>query len=982
MNLRRLVTGAVLWWSCAVTAWSASEVLEIAGARGGLCVHLGSGDGALVMELASESRCIVHGLDADPLAVAKARNALIAKRLYGQAAVEEWNAATLPYGDNVVNLLVVDKAGQVSRDEMMRVLAPGGVLCVREAGGKWTRTVKPRPPGMDDWPQWRHGADRNPVSKDTLVDVPGRIQWLSFQGKQGKEMLTAGGRNYTSDSGLLRVRDSFNGLPLWNVKVDAKIRPAATPDGVFVVIKGVLHHLDGATGKTTREYPDAGSPATILHARHGSDDILVSCTDDALIALRAGDGKVLWRMALDSPRAISIGSTPAQVIVISGDPRAAAAPSTLLALDLVTGKPRWQRNDLPWIKTCYRSSIGGDAIAFEVGRYAIPKGMDQDKGVVTAIHFLAANDGRSLKDHAYMPAMRHDETPRAFFVDGKVVMHQGETKNQPTTLAIFNDLTSNPQIVPTVHQRRFPLYCHPPVATERFFIYGELGFTDWKTFEHRNNPITRGSCGRDSEGIIPANGLLYVFTNSCSCFSMLNGVAALATAYPRPPQDTHPLIKGPAFGSSIRAATTGAGSWPMYRGDGYRTGSSATTVPAKVRQVWEAKPAAPDFAGPALEEWNEYPFATGPLTPPVIAEGLVVVAQPHTHRVLAYNAANGQAAWDFTANGRIDSAPTIVDGMVLFGSRSGWMYCLKAADGTLVWRLRLAPDERRIVHCGQVESPWPTAGSVLVDNGIAYASAGLHPLTDGGMRVYAVDIRSGTLKWKQVVTDMGYNDNAWRGRMGLDQDYSDLLVQDGERIALSRWVFDPASGKNEYLFQNSFYRIGRDGAYLTRGTWSYGYPMNRPRVRRPLQVGSGRMVFGINKGADPSKFKWEPTGGAPIRQAPKLFRRDFKPGEAFNVQWSEQKNDTESRIGLYFPANRTAEDSTWSAPYPGWVEGMVLTTERLFLYAEGKLKTHAISDGALLHEMPLAQPVWDGLAAADGRLYLTTMDGRLLCLGQ
>jgi len=331
MNVRHIAMGAVLWWSCMATVWSASEVLDIAGVRGGLCVHLGSGDGALVMEIASESRCIVHGLEADPLAVAKARNALIAKRLYGQVAVEEWSSATLPYGDNVVNLLVVDKPGQVSREEMLRVLAPGGVMCVREAGGKWTRTVKPRPAGMDDWPQWRHGADRNPVSKDTLVDVPGRIQWLSFQGKQGKEMLTSGGRNYTSNSGLLRVRDSFNGLPLWSVTVDAKVRPAATPDGVFVVIKGVLQYLDGATGKIRREYRDAGSPTTLLHARHSSNNVLVSCTDDALIALQADDGKLLWRLDLVAPRAISIGSTPDQVIVISGDTRSAAAPSTVMA---------------------------------------------------------------------------------------------------------------------------------------------------------------------------------------------------------------------------------------------------------------------------------------------------------------------------------------------------------------------------------------------------------------------------------------------------------------------------------------------------------------------------------------------------------------------------------------------------------------------------------------------------------------------------
>ena len=38
--------------------------------------------------------------------------------------------------------------------------------------------------------------------------------------------------------------------------------------------------------------------------------------------------------------------------------------------------------------------------------------------------------------------------------------------------------------------------------------------------------------------------------------------------------------------------------------------------------------------------------------------------------------------------------------------------------------------------------------------------------------------------------------------------YSDLMVKDGNRVALSRWLFDPATGKNEYLFQNSFYQGG------------------------------------------------------------------------------------------------------------------------------------------------------------------------------
>jgi outer membrane protein assembly factor BamB len=562
-------------------------------------------------------------------------------------------------------------------------------------------------------------------------------------------------------------------------------------------------------------------------------------------------------------------------------------------------------------------------------------------------------------------------------------MHQAETgKDTPTTLALFKDLTRTPQIVPTVYPRSFPLFCHPPVATERFFIYGEMGFTDWKTFEHHSNPITRGACGRESEGLIPANGLIYVFPKSCSCFSMLNGVAALAPAYAHPVEDAQPLVKGPAYGAPRPPAPAARDPWPMYRGDAWRSGSTTTTVPAKLRTLWSTTVEQPAFKGPALEEWKEYPFATGPLTPPVIAQGLVVVAQPHTHRVLAFNAEDGKPVWEFTANGRVDSAPTISDGLCLFGCRSGWLYCLDARDGRLAWRLRLAPADLRIVHCGQVESPWAAAGSVLVSDGVAYASAGVHPLTDGGLRVYALDPRSGAVKWKQVVSDMEYDDHTWKGRLGLDQDYTDLMVRDGERVALSRWVFDPASGKNEYLFQNSFYRLGADGAYLTRGAWSYGYPMNRPRIRRPLQVGRERAVFGTNKGADPSKFSWEPTQGAPQRQALKLFRRDFAPGEKFDVQWAEQKNDTESRIGLFFPANRTAENSTWSAAYPGWPEAMVLAGDHLFLYAEGKLKAFAAKDGTLLGEAPLAQPVWDGVAATGERLYVSTMGGDVMCLAK
>jgi len=48
----------------------------------------------------------------------------------------------------------------------------------------------------------------------------------------------------------------------------------------------------------------------------------------------------------------------------------------------------------------------------------------------------------------------------------------------------------------------------------------------------------------------------------------------------------------------------------------------------------------------------------------------------------------------------------------------------------------------------------------------------------------------------------------------------------------------------------------------------------------------------------------------------------------------------------------------------------------------GTLWTASTADGAKLGQRQLkSPPVWDGMAAAAGRLYVSTQDGSLLCLG-
>ena len=65
------------------------------------------------------------------------------------------------------------------------------------------------------------------------------------------------------------------------------------------------------------------------------------------------------------------------------------------------------------------------------------------------------------------------------------------------------------------------------------------------------------------------------------------------------------------------------------------------------------------------------------------------------------------------AGGRVDSPPTFHQGRLLFGSHDGWVYCLRAADGALIWRFRALPD-RLMCAYGQVESAWPVCGFAVI----------------------------------------------------------------------------------------------------------------------------------------------------------------------------------------------------------------------------------------------------------------------------
>ena len=124
MNIKGILAAGLILSATNLYAMDAAETVRHSGIRGGIVVHLGCGDGRQTASMWLNGSYLVHGLDTDADQVAKARAYVRSKDLYGPVSVAQYDGTTLPYGDNIVNLIVADTLGNVSEEEAMRVLTP------------------------------------------------------------------------------------------------------------------------------------------------------------------------------------------------------------------------------------------------------------------------------------------------------------------------------------------------------------------------------------------------------------------------------------------------------------------------------------------------------------------------------------------------------------------------------------------------------------------------------------------------------------------------------------------------------------------------------------------------------------------------------------------------------------------------------------------------------------------------------------------
>ncbi len=115
-------------------------------------------------------------------------------------------------------------------------------------------------------------------------------------------------------------------------------------------------------------------------------------------------------------------------------------------------------------------------------------------------------------------------------------------------------------------------------------------------------------------------------------------------------------------------------------------------------------------------------------------------------KVTCLDASTGEARWSFYTGGPVRLCPTVHKGKVYVGSDDGFVYCLRAADGGLVWRYRPCDENRQIPGNGRLVSVRPVRTGLVIQDDVVYFCSGLFPTE--GVSVCALSATDGTVVWK------------------------------------------------------------------------------------------------------------------------------------------------------------------------------------------------------------------------------------------
>ena len=909
--------------------------------------------------------------------------------------------------------------------------------------GKWVVATKPYPTNQDEWTHWLHGPDNNAVSTDKVVGVSRNLQWVQpplwtrnhnlVPGVSA--MVSANGRIFTiideahtgigsmPDRWKLVARDAFNGMPLWSKPIEdwgwehwsdkeygvfmrfknphqVMRRLVAVGDKVYVTpgYYAPVHVLDGATGKhlarfkgTEKTFEINYHEGLLILAQNRSLGTAGKVPEVAILGVDAETGAIRWRSEGYrgiTPKADRLKESPDIVLTIGDDKVFCIDRDRIVCLDRADGTKRWQAarpKPVESRQAAENSKRKGTQSNYWYDYY-VPDlcTLVYSDGVLFFSQMVKNTQGKQLKEATLAAfdaetgkplwdfdccTFAHLTPPDVFVVDGLVWTLQESSKALVGLEPRTGRVKRTHPVADVFWVGRGHHKCWRNKATETYLLAGRL-FTEFVDFQSGETTIQHWVKGHCRYGFMPANGMLYFPSHNCGCFPtlLLKGFLALSsTESPKAPA-VAPLEKGPAFGQKVTETDSRRADWPTYRRDNRRTGSYPAALPVKLAETWNVT-------------------LGGNLTPPTIAGGNVYVADRDAHVLYGLDEQSGKVKWSTIVGGRIDTPPSYAEGRVVFGARDGYVYCLRAETGDLIWKFRAAPDDLRVVAFGQIESAWPVFGSVLIEEGTVYCTAGRSSNLDGGITAYALRAETGqVLRTRKLAADL--TSGGERGGSIL----ADVLVSDGDHLrmrgrALNKSDLAPADSgpKSKQVSVSGSQSLKLYGGF-TDDTWfNANFWVIGKGVGAHLVVFDAKQAYGIR----PYKSR-----------ALVSYKNDvFRPATTGYqlLSWSLAVKDSAEKARRGKSAGKKDGGTAWSVQTPLRAQSMLLADNALYLagtpdkvdkadpwkYIDGRgggvLAVHSKTDGRKLAEHNLTSPpVYDGLAASDGSMFVVTKSGAVI----
>jgi outer membrane protein assembly factor BamB len=963
MNLKMLPVAIVLLLSLAIPA-NASEsataalALREAGRKNGLCLVVGETDGKLTAALAKASSMYVQGCTRSSTAVQPARKALVAAGVVARSSIVLRESAHLPYADNLINLLVCANLGKsgVSAAEVLRVLTPGGVAllggagsasaALKKAGGKGTKATrsfltftKPLNQNMDVWTHNLGGPDMSYVNSDKAAGPWAGIRWVAdprwgaltaaYHGR-----VTAGGQLYYIENraapggkilAWLVARDAWNGCELWRLPAGplpkySNVGATLTCDESRVYCVEDNKTLIARDGRSGRKLREyaPGFRPTVVTSM-GS--VLLTCDmsiSPAVATRVAALEKKSGRLLWKRP---GIAHPPAE----NGTAFVLTAKD-LEAVNVATGASRWKVK-ITNAPGRARSFCKAGVIYVTYTRPWKPMGL------------MVAYDAKTgaLLWKKESPRCGYGALPYADELWMLTRMKTGGKGNtvqvcvlDPRTGSIKREFRAKG----TVNGK-----CYPTKGSGDYLLYSNSWTLKRKDGITLRQDTVRAPC---TLGQMPANGMTYYLPHHCDCQVTLRGMLAMAREGTRKWLPNGGKGSGPRLFASASAPAALAerpDDWPMYRRDIARSNFTPAKLPGKLKPLWSEK------------------LGESRLTQTVSAYGIVCTTEPQAHRVFARDAASGKELWSFVADGRTEWPPALHRGLCLFSTGAGSVYALDAKTGKKIWRLRAAPAEKYIAEESQFASAWPVIGGVMPMDGKIFFASGRSVGADGGMWIFAADAATGKVRWRRRGGSSG-----------------DIFASDGKKLMLTRTFYQISNGA----------RIGGATRKKLPGLLHATHYLGNVSVldymacvepllssQKHIELTDGRitgeaLAFSKKLGVAAWRYRF----GVPKKMMKKKRKNQrflYATGGGKN-KWLLDENIKQQMVGVVL-----AGETAYMAGLP------------VSLDPKDKSELWVLSgvDGKRLQTISLgSRPVYDGLSAAGGRLYLATENGTLTCYGK